>query len=68
MELIFPVEKTSDGFSTAKTAGHEKGRAEPVIRELLQNCLDARDKTSDRVDVIFTIDELPLSRIPRLED
>lgn len=68
MELIFPVEKTSDGFSTSKTAGHEKGRAEPVIRELLQNCLDARYKTSDRVDVIFTIDELPLSRVPRLED
>lgn len=68
MELIFPVEKTSDGFSTAKTAGHEKGRAEPVIREMLQNCLDARNTTSDRVDVVFTIAESSLHDIPRLSD
>ena len=68
MELIFPIQKTSDGFATARTAGHEKGRAEPVIRELLQNCLDARDKNSGRVDVVLTIGEVPLSRIPRLED
>ena len=68
MELIFPFEKTSDGFSTSITAGQEKGRAEPVVRELLQNCLDARDQDSDRVDVVFTIDEIPKEQIPCLED
>ncbi len=66
MELIFPYERTSDGFSTASTAGQEKGRAEPVVRELLQNCLDARNQ--DRVDVVFTIDEIPQEQIPCLED
>lgn len=66
MELIFPYERTSDGFSTSSTAGQEKGRAEPVVRELLQNCLDARNQ--DRVDVVFTIDEIPQEQIPCLED
>lgn len=66
MELIFPYERTSDGFSTSSTAGQEKGRAEPVVRELLQNRLDARNQ--DRVDVVFTIDEIPQEQIPCLED
>ena len=68
MELIFPYERTSDGFSTSSTAGQEKGRAEPVVRELLQNCLDARNQDSDRVDVIFTIDEILQERVPCLND
>ena len=68
MELIFPFQKTSDGFSTAKTAGQEKGRAEPVVRELLQNCLDARNQDSDRVDVVFTVDEISRNQIPCLKD
>lgn len=68
MELIFPAQKTSDGFSTATTAGQEKGRAEPVVRELLQNCLDARNKDSDRVDVVFTVDEITRNQIPCLND
>ena len=38
-ELFFPSTYERDGFSTQAMSQHD-GRADPVIRELLQNCLD----------------------------
>ena len=41
--LIFPAAPTEQsGFASADADCASRGYAEPVIRELLQNCLDAR--------------------------
>ena len=64
-KLIFPPETTSAGFATADT-DYDRGNPEPVVRELLQNSLDAR--LIGGSEVIFTInDDLPLSLIPGLD-
>ena len=67
-KLIFPEEQTSDGFATSQINIHSRGNAEPVIRELLQNCLDARHRDTDSVDVVFTIDMVATKDIPAWKD
>lgn len=67
-KLIFPEEQTSDGFATNQTSLHSRGNAEPVIRELLQNCLDARRPDLDSVDVVFTVDKVSIKDIPAWND
>lgn len=67
-KLIFPEEQTSDGFATSQINIHSRGNAEPVIRELLQNCLDARHRGTDSVDVVFTIDMVATKDIPAWRD
>ncbi len=65
-KLIFPDEQTSDGFASNQTSFHSRGNAEPVVRELLQNCLDAR--RLDSVEVVFTIDQVPVTDLPAHKD
>ena len=67
-KLIFPEEQTSDGFATSQINIHSRGNAEPVIRELLQNCLDARPTDRDSVDVVFTIDKISTKDLPAKKD
>ena len=67
-KLIFPEEQTSDGFATSQINIHSRGNAEPVIRELLQNCLDARHRDTDSVDVVFTIDMVATGDLPAWKD
>ncbi len=62
--LLFPTGDSNDGFATRNS---DKGNPENVIRELLQNCLDAR--VGDRpVEVVITIREVPVSDLPALDD
>ena len=67
-KLIFPEEQTSDGFATNQTSFHSRGNAESVVRELLQNCLDARRPELESVDVVFTIDMVPTKNLPARQD
>ena len=66
-KLIFPDEQTSDGFASNQTSFHSRGNAEPVVRELLQNCLDARHER-ESVEVVFTIDQVPVTDLPAYKD
>lgn len=67
-KLIFPEEQTSDGFANNQTSFHSRGNAEPVVRELLQNCLDARRPELDSVEVVFTIDKVSVTDLPAYKD
>ena len=67
-KLIFPEEHTSDGFASNQTSFHSRGNAEPVVRELLQNCLDARRSERESVEVVFTIDQVPVTDLPAHKD
>ena len=68
-KLIFPPGYKLDGFESSLTSG-QAGEADPVVRELLQNCLDAalRDGGRDCAVVHFTIAEHPLEDLPGLEE
>lgn len=64
--LIFPEDPTDQsGFASADADRALRGYAEPVVRELLQNCLDAREN-GQRVDVSISISRVPISQIPDL--
>ena len=64
--LIFPEDPTDQsGFASADADRALRGYAEPVVRELLQNCLDAREN-GQRVDVSISIRRVPISQIPDL--
>ena len=64
--LIFPKDPTDQsGFASADADRALRGYAEPVVRELLQNCLDAREN-GQRVDVSVSIRRVPISKIPDL--
>ena len=64
-ELIFPETWQLDGFTTNVTS-RQAGEPDPVIRELLQNCLDAaiREAQRDIAEVHFTIARRPLTQLP----
>ena len=64
-ELIFPETWQLDGFTTNVTS-RQAGEPDPVIRELLQNCLDAaiREAGRERAEVHFTIGSCPLTDLP----
>lgn len=65
-QLIFPPDPTDQsGFASADADRALRGYAEPVVRELLQNCLDAREN-GQRVDVSISIRRVPISQIPDL--
>lgn len=63
--LIFPAAPTEQsGFASADADRASRGYAEPVIRELLQNCLDAR--RSGVVHVTISLSQIAVSQIPAL--
>ena len=67
-DLIFPPTHKPDGFSTDATARRD-GSPDPVVRELLQNSLDAakealRGTPEDPAEVVFTLSECQWSDIP----
>ena len=67
-DLIFPDSYKMDGFTTEVTS-REAGDPDPVIRELLQNSLDAavREAHRPRAEVRFTIARRPLDQLPGLQ-
>ena len=67
--LIFPPGAAA-GFATAASSRVEIGNPEPVVRELLQNCLDARpdDNQDNPVEVVITLRDVPTEEIPALTD
>ncbi len=71
--LIFSPSSDRDGFTEAITSS-TRNTPEPVIRELLQNCLDAvlyeAETLQDEnhlAEIVFTIREVPLESIPGQE-
>ncbi len=64
-QLIFPPTWQLDGFTTNVTS-RQAGEPDPVIRELLQNCLDAaiREARRNVAEIHFTIARRPLSALP----
>lgn len=68
-KLIFPPGYKLDGFESSLTSG-QAGEADPVVRELLQNCLDAalREGGRDCAVVHFTIAEHPIGALPGLKE
>ena len=69
-DLVFPQSHEPKGFSTLAMAQHA-GNPEPIVRELLQNSLDAAKLASrgtrlDPAEVVFTINEHPRDAIPGL--
>lgn len=69
-DLIFPATHEERGFSTYAMAQHA-GNPEPIVRELLQNGLDAAKEsykgTQDNpAEVVFVIGERPKSDLPGL--
>ena len=66
-DLIFPETGSPQGFSSLAMAQWD-GKPEPIVRELLQNCLDAaREAERERAEVCFTIDERPLADLPGID-
>lgn len=70
-DLRFPPTYEARGFSTHATAQHA-GNPEPIVRELLQNGLDAakeagRGTQDNPAEVVFVISERPKSDLPGLE-
>lgn len=66
-DLIFPTAGQPQGFSTLAMAQWD-GKPEPIVRELLQNCLDAaREVGRARAEVCFTIAERPLADLPGID-
>ena len=63
-QLIFPPTGQPQGFSTLAMAQWD-GRPEPIVRELLQNALDAaREANRERAEVWFTISECAIEDLP----
>lgn len=66
-DLIFPETGSPQGFSSLAMSKWD-GKPEPIVRELLQNCLDAaREAGRERAEVYFTIDERPLADLPGID-
>lgn len=64
-KLIFPAAPTEQsGFASADADRASRGYAEPVVRELLQNCLDAGGP--DGVRVTISLRSVAISQIPSL--
>ncbi len=66
-ELKFLPAEAPQGFSTLAMAQWD-GKPEPIVRELLQNCLDAaREADREQAEVMFTIADRPLKSLPGLQ-
>ena len=65
VELVFPESWQLDGFTTNVTS-RQAGEPDPVVRELLQNCLDAavREANREYAEIHFTIATRPLIDLP----
>lgn len=65
--LVFPEAGQPQGFSTLATSQWQ-GNPEPVVRELLQNCLDAAVAAKRQcAEIEFTIRDVPLDSIPGID-
>ena len=65
-DLVFPL-GSPQGFSTLAMTQWD-GNPEPIVRELLQNCMDAAAEIdSERAEVDFAIRHVPLTQIPGIE-
>ena len=66
-DLIFGQADQPQGFLNLAMAKWD-GNPEPIVREILQNCLDASvEADRSRSDVCFTIKEVPIGQIPGIE-
>ena len=72
--LIFPHGTSHKGFTDPITSS-SRNTPEPIIRELLQNCLDAAEDTGhddegrpNPAEIHFTISECSLDDIPGIQD
>ena len=62
--LHFPETGQPRGFTTLATSQWD-GKPEPIVRELLQNALDAaRAADRERAEVAFTVGEAPIADLP----
>ena len=66
-DLIFPESYKADGFTNNVTSS-QAAEPDPVVRELLQNSLDAaiREAGRDHAEVHFTIVRRPVAALPGL--
>ena len=62
-ELYFGPASKPSGFTNSQLS-HFDGSAEPVVRELIQNCLDAADKVGRPAKVRFTISDVAADDLP----
>lgn len=62
-DLYFAQTHSPHGFTHAALS-HFDGDAEPVVRELLQNCVDAADKANRPCEVRFEMSEIDNSDLP----
>ncbi len=64
--LVFDLSRRPVGFTSAALA-HFDGSAEPVVRELIQNSLDAADKAGRPAEIAFNVFPVPYSMVPGLD-
>lgn len=62
-ELSFGPTHALVGFTSAQVSQFD-GSAEPVVRELIQNCVDAADKAGRAAKVRFTITDVAVEDLP----
>lgn len=65
-DLVFPISGEPQGFSTLVTTSWD-GKPEPIVRELLQNCLDAAAEVKRKAEVDFEIRQVPLDQVPGIQ-
>lgn len=66
-ELSFGPTHALVGFTSAQVSQFD-GSAEPVVRELIQNCLDAADKADRSAQVRFVITDVAAAELPGWSD
>ena len=62
-ELSFGIAYAPDGFTSAAVSQFD-GSAEPVVRELIQNCLDAAHKAGRAAEVRFVLTDVVANDLP----
>ncbi len=62
-ELSFGPAYAPVGFTSAQVSQFD-GSAEPVVRELIQNCLDAADNAGRPAEVRFVITDVSAAQLP----
>jgi len=66
-QLHFGMTHAPVGFTSAQVSQFD-GSAEPVVRELIQNCLDAADKAGRPAEVRFVITDVATTQLPGWSD
>lgn len=66
-QLHFGMTHAPVGFTSAQVSQFD-GSAEPVVRELIQNCLDAADKAGRPAEVRFVITDVATTQLPGWPD